>query len=232
MRESVVRYIELAVVVAACYLAAVTSVQTTLYAMLEDKFKAWWLGKFLGPYAEYLDLFLIGVAVFMVISFWRKGEEAMFGRLFSLNMLLYFPAVLEYSTFNWVGLVLDYIPEYKVTSLWVFMVGLVLQVSYLMLRYTVRFREMREELTARGAIEEDIDQVTGGQMSFLILLLVATATFTGGVYMLSGPMRTFILSNISVGGVTPVLIGLICVFILTAGLVTYLRGASESTRHQ
>ena len=68
-------------------------------------------------------------------------------------------------------------------------------------------------------------------MSFLILLLVATATFTGGVYMLTGPMRTYIMANIG-GAITPVLIGLVCVFILTAGLVTYLRGASENTRSQ
>ncbi|MCK4701952.1 hypothetical protein KAT55_01205, partial [Candidatus Bathyarchaeota archaeon] len=178
MRENVIRSVELGVALAACYMAAVTMVQTTLYERIINMITDSFIGPLLEPYMPYFNLAVMVLALALCFMLWRKGDIESFGRLFSLNMLMFFPAVLDFSTFNWVGLILDLMPSPRVTDLWVFSVGLLLQVTYLMLRYTYRFREDRVELLNRGALEEDINQVSRGQMGYLTLIVSATTATT------------------------------------------------------
>jgi len=160
MRENVIRSVELGVVLAACYMAAVTMVQTTLYDKIINMIKDSFMGPLLEPYMPYFNLAVMVLALALCFMLWRKGDIGSFSKLFSLNMLMFFFAVLDFSTFNWVGLILDLMPSPKVDDRWVFSVGLLLQVTYLLLRYTYRFREDRVELLNRGALEEDINQVS------------------------------------------------------------------------
>jgi hypothetical protein len=183
MKESFVRTIEALIALAASYMAAVTMVQTTLYNKIITKISNSFIGPVLDPYMPYFNVSIILLALFLSFSFWRKGDEIGFGRIFNLNMLMFFPSVLDYSTFNWIGLIFDLQPTPGVTHVWVFSVGLLLQVSYLMLRYTVRFRYMRGELWGRGSNEQDINDITRGQVSYLILLASITAIITGAVYL-------------------------------------------------
>ena len=226
MRESYLRSIEALVAIGASYMAAVTMVQTTLYNKILEKFSNYF-GPELDPYLPYVNIGLILVVLFISISFWRKGDEIWFGRLFSLNMLMFFPAVLDFSTFNWIGLIFDLDPIEGLSNVWVFGVGLFLQVTYLMLRYTVRFRYMRDELEGRGANQEDIDAVTGGQFGYLMLLLVITSVATGMVYF-SIPLFTSFaegpLNNIPVPHMA---VGLSMVVVIASALVYYLRSQED-----
>jgi len=119
--ETFIRTAELGLTLASTYMAAVTLLQTSLYA----KFKPLLLS--LLAYAEpllgrlhvdltFLDFALLALALFLALLFWRRGDEAGFGRLFSLNMLMFFPAVLDFSMFNWVSLILQYEPAPHISA--------------------------------------------------------------------------------------------------------------------
>ena len=226
MRENFLRTIEALVAISASYMAAVTMVQTTLYNKILDKFINYF-GPDIEPYLPYVNIGLILLVLFVSFTFWRKGDEVWFGRLFNLNMLMFFPAVLDFSTFNWIGLIFDLAPMERLSNVWVFGVGLFLQVTYLMLRYTVRFRYMRDELEGRGANQEDVDAVTGGQFGYLTLLLVITMIATGMIYF-SVPLFTSYaegpLNNIPVPHMA---VGLTMVIVIAATLVYYLRSQED-----
>jgi hypothetical protein len=230
MRENVIRSMELGLALAACYMAAVTMVQTTLYGriinMIEDSF----MGPLLEPYMMYFDLSVTVLVIALCFMLWRKGDIESFSKLFSLNMLMFFPAVLDFSTFNWVGLILDLAPSPRVTGLWVFGVGLVLQVTYLMLRYTYRFREDRVELLSRGALEEDINQVSRGQMGYLTLIVSATTVTTAVIYVAVPYLNEYLRQTLNalpyfIRGKAPVLVGVTVILWIAASLILYLRGS-------
>jgi hypothetical protein len=226
MRESYLRSIEALVAIGASYMAAVTMVQTTLYNEILEKFSNYF-GPELDPYLPYVNIGLILVVLFISISFWRKGDEIWFGRLFSLNMLMFFPAVLDFSTFNWIGLIFDLTPIEGLSNVWVFGVGLFLQVTYLMLRYTVRFRYMRDELEGRGATQEDINAVTGGQFGYLMLLLVITILATGMIYFSIPMFTSFAEGPLSNFPVPHMAVGLSMVVVIASTLVYYLRSQED-----
>lgn len=225
MKENIIRSIELGIALAAGYMGAITALQTTLYAKILGKIEASFLGEFLKPYIPYFDIAVIIAVLFIVSNLWRRGDNENYAKIFSLNMLLFFSAVLDFSSFNWIGLIFNLTPQPKVSSTWVFAVGLLLQVTYLLLRYTVRFRYTREELQNRGATEEDIEQVSRGQMGYLTMLVLATMGLTAGIYFavpfigqaLSQPLRGIPVPH--------VFIGFIVVMGISAALISYLRGA-------
>jgi hypothetical protein len=221
MKENMIRSIELGVAFVACYMAAVTMVQTSLYAKLVDMIQKSFIGPWLEPYMPYFNLAVIILVLFLAFTLWKKGDEVSFGRLFSLNMLMFFPAVLDFSTFNWVGLILNLPLATGVSAAWVFAVGLLLQVTYLMLRYTVRFRYMRDELIRRGSIDEDVDMVSSGQMGYLTLLVLSTAGLSGVIYFLVPYINQRFTEP--VGDVPIPLIGFLVVLGLSVSLILYLR---------
>jgi hypothetical protein len=227
MKENFVRTMEAIVAIAATYMAAVTMVQTTLYNKILTKISNSIIGPLIKPYMPYFNIAIILLVLFVCFSFWRKGDEVWFGRLFSLNMLMFFPSVLDFSTFNWVGLIFDLTPTPGVTHVWVFAVGLLLQLAYLMLRYTVRFRYVREELGGRGAVQEDIDNVTRGQIGYLAILTLLTGAITAAIYI-SIPYFTKIAINPLEGLPAPhILVGFLVVVIIATTTVLYLRSSSE-----
>ena len=228
MRESFVRTMEALVAIAATYMAAVTMVQTTLYSKILAKISNSFLGPTLEPYMGYFNIAVIVLVWFASFSFWRKGDEIWFGRLFSLNMLMFFPSVLDFSTFNWVGLIFDLRPIPGVTHIWVFAVGLLLQMAYLMLRYTVRFRYVREELRGRGSEEQDINDITQGQVSYLLLLMTLTAGITAGIYFVIPYLTEFAINPLMRIPAPHMLIGFVVVVLIAAATVMYLRTSSES----
>ena len=224
--ETFIRMTELGLALASTYMAAVTLLQASLYA----KFRPLLLrlgGAILGGLnidLAYLDLIPLALAMVLALLFWRRGDEAGFGRLFSLNMFMFFPAVLDFSTFNWVNLILPYDPAPRVSLPWVFGVGVLLQVTYLGLRYTVRFRELRGELIGRGAELEDVDGVSKGQMTYLALLLAGTAIITVVIYY-AAPILKGMLKLEAVGlPYMHIVIGVACTILIAAAMVIYLRG--------
>jgi len=230
MRENVIRSVELGVALAACYMAAVTMVQTTLYERIINMITDSFIGPLLEPYMPYFNLAVIVLALTLCFMLWRKGDIESFGRLFSLNMLMFFPAVLDFSTFNWVGLILGMMPSPRVTDLWVFSVGLLLQVTYLMLRYTYRFREDRVELLNRGALEEDINQVSRGQMGYLTLIVSATTATTAAIYVVVPYLNEYLQQSLNalpyfIRSKAPVFVGIIVILGIATSLILYLRGS-------
>jgi len=213
------------VAIAASYMAAVTMVQTTLYNKILTKISNSAFGPALEPYMPYFNIAVIILVLFVSFNLWRKGDEVAFGRLFSLNMLMFFPSVLDFSTFNWVGLIFDLTPTPGVTNIWVFGVGLLLQITYLMLRYTVRFRYTRQELKGRGADDQDINDITRGQVSYLVLLTTLTAGLTAGVYVAIPYMTNLAISPIEELPVPHMLVGFLVVVLIAAALVMYLRSS-------
>ncbi len=226
MKESLLRSIEALIALVATYMAAVTMVQTTLYNKLLDKLSNYF-GPSLDPYLPYINIGIIIIVLFLAFTFWRKGDEIWFGRLFNMNMLMFFPAVLDFSTFNWIGLIFDMTPIPGLSGLWVFGVGLLLQVTYLSLRYTVRFRYTRDELEGRGATMEDIDAVTRGQVGYLMLLVTLTIVATAIVYI-SIPYITQISADpLSTIPLPHMVVGLLVVVLIAGTLVYYLRSQED-----
>jgi hypothetical protein len=207
-------------------MASVTLVQTTLYHMGLE-----WLGERIQP--ELLPLFhnidLLVIALALSISFlqWKKGTEGGFARIFSLNMLLFFPAILDFSRFNWVGLVIGFVPDPGVGALWVFGVGLLLQINYLWIRHTLRFRSTRKDLLQRGATDEDINKISSGQMWYLTILMMGTALITGSIYVVTPLVRRYISEYIDYIPNPNMVIGLFTVIILSISIILYLRSGSR-----
>ena len=220
-----IRASELVVAVASTYMVAVTSVKTGIYSLLKPH-----LISVLGPLltlvgmdAEFVDIIILGLALVLSLSFWQRGDEVGFGRLFSLNMLMYFPAVLDFSTFNWVNLIFPYTPAPEVTSQWVFGVGLLLQATYLTLRYTIRFRMAREEFFERGAKTEDVDQVSKGQMGYLVGLVLGTAMVSALMYYAAPHLTKVINARIPQIPYLHLFVGVVCTLLLAGATVLYLR---------
>jgi len=139
-------------------------------------------------------------------------------------MLMFFPAVIDFSMFNWVNLILPYDPRPRVSVLWAFAVGLLLQATYLFLRYTVRFRLLQDELLGRGAEQGDVDEVSRGQMYYLASLVFGTAAISAAIYYVI-PFVVGLVS-IDVSGVPypHIVIGVACILLLASAIVYYLRG--------
>ena len=226
MKESLLRSIEALIALVATYMVAVTMVQTTLYNKLLDKVSNYF-GPPLDPYLPYINIGILLGVLFQAFTFWRKGDEVWFGRLFNMNMLMFFPAVLDFSTFNWIGLIFNLTPIPGLSGLWVFGVGLLLQVTYLSLRYTVRFRYTREELEGRGANEEDIDSVTRGQVGYLMLLVSLTIAATSIVYISIPYITQFSADSLSKLPAPHMLVGLLVVVLIAATLIYYLRSQED-----
>ena len=232
--DAYIRGSEFVVALASTYMAAVTMVQTSLYSRARPH-----IAVILGPIASSLggaptaeggsalDLIIIGMALALSFTFWRRGDEAGFGRLFSLNMLMFFPSVLDFSTFNWINLILPYESITAVTVLWVFGVGLLLQATYLTLRYTVRFRGMREELEERGADDDDVDEVSRGQMIYLVQLVAGTVAISAGVYFGYPHVNRFLMGEAAGLPYPHLIIGVIFTLLIAAGTILYLRGGGS-----
>jgi hypothetical protein len=227
--ETGIRTVELGVALASTYMVAVTLVQTSLYG----KLKPWILG-FLAPLLSsfgadptFFDIMILGGVLSLSFLAWRRGDEAGFGRLFSLNMLMFFPAVIDFSMFNWVNLIFPYDPAPQVQPFWAFGVGLLLQATYLTLRYTVRFRLIRKELIDRDAEAADVDEVSRGQMTYLVQLVLGTALISAGVYF-GVPYVNNLLRVEAAGLPYPhVIIGVACTFLIAAAIILYLRGGGN-----
>jgi hypothetical protein len=142
-------------------------------------------------------------------------------------MLMFFPSVLDFSTFNWINLILPYETITAVTIHWVFGVGLLLQATYLTLRYTVRFRGMREELEERGAEEDDIDEVSRGQMVYLGQLVAGTVVVSAGVYFGVPYVNRFLMGEAARLPYPHLVIGVVFTLLIAAGTILYLRGGGS-----
>ena len=224
-----IRSAELAVALASTYMVAVTLVQTSIYEKLKPyiMFVIGPLLNLIGADPAYLDIIVLGLVMALSFSFWRRGDEAGFGRLFSLNMLMFFPAVVAFSMFNWVNLIMPYDPSPGVTALWVFGVGLLLQVTYLALRYTVRFRMLQDELTERGAEQGDIDVVSKGQMYYLTFLVLGTTAISAGVYYLVPIMGDLVSLEAFRVPYPHMVVGAACTLLIAAATILYLRGGGR-----
>jgi hypothetical protein len=229
--ETGIRTVELGVALTSTYMVAVTLVQTSLYGKLKP-----WILSFLAPLLmsfgadpAFFDIMIMGAVLSISFFAWRRGDEAGFGRLFSLNMLMFFPAVIDFSTFNWVKLIFPYDLGSKVSNHWVFGVGLLLQATYLTLRYTVRFRGIREELIGRDADEGDVNEVSRGQMTYLVQLVLGTALISVVVYY--GVPKVSGLLNAEVSGLPypHIIIGVACTLLIAAATILYLRGGGRKT---
>jgi len=232
--ESYIRGGEFGVALVSTYMAAVTMVQTGLYAKARP-----YVSAVLGPLLSAvgvpmitegeaaLDLVVLGMVLTLSFMSWRKGNEAGFARIFTLNMLMFFPAVLDFSTFNWINLIVPYDPGVSLSAFWVFGVGLLLQATYLTLRYTARFRGISAELIARGAEDGDVDEVSWGQLVYLIELVVGTALISAGVYYGVPYVNRFMMGEVTGLPYPHVIIGLVCTLLIAAGTILYLRGERQ-----
>ncbi|KON29887.1 hypothetical protein AC482_05295 [miscellaneous Crenarchaeota group-15 archaeon DG-45] len=227
--ETYIRTAELGLALASTYLTAVSLLQTSLYV----RFKPLVLSllsrgeALLGAMRvdlAYFDLSLLILAMLLSLLFWRRGGEAGFGRLFSLNMLMFFPCVLDFSMFNWINLILPYDPAPSLPPIQVFGVGLLLQATYIALRNTVRFRDVRRELEGRGAEAEDVDAVSRGQMAYLALLMAGTAAVVASIYYATPLVKGLITLEAEGLPYPHVVIGLACSVLIALATIIYLRG--------
>ena len=86
---------------------------------------------------------------------------------------------------------------------------------------------MRGELWGRGSNEQDINDITRGQVSYLILLASLTALITGAVYLLLPYLTNMAINPLGELPIPHILIGFLVVTFIAATLVMYLRSNSE-----
>lgn len=99
-----------------------------------------------------------------------------------------------------------------------------------MLRYTYRFREERVELLSRGALEEDINQVSRGQMGYLTLIVSATAATTAFIYVVVPYLNEYLQQLLNslpyfIRSKAPVFVGIIVILGIATSLILYLRSS-------
>lgn len=212
------------------YMTAVTLFQTSIYAKIRPILLRYG-GPILGGFRidiAYFDLVLLALVLVLSALFWRQGDEVAFGWLFSLNMIIFFPAVIDFSMFNWVDLLLSYDPSPRVTPLWVVGVGLLLQATYIGLRSMVRFRGVREELTDRGAAMDDVEEVSKGQMIYLGELLMGTVAITALIYIITLPLKSLLRFGNTGLPYIHMLIGVACTIVIAAGTLIYLQSQGRT----
>jgi hypothetical protein len=232
--ETGIRIVELGVAISSTYMAAITMIQTSLYI----KIKSWLLGYLLpviasmGANPAFFDIMIVGAVIALSFLSWRKADIAGFGRIFSLNMLMFFPAVIDYSMFNWVTMIMPYGgPEnwtfWDINARWVFGVGLLLQATYLTLSYTARFKGVRKELIEREAELADIDEVSKGQMIYLAELVISAVVLSIGVYY-GVPYISKLISSQASGLPFPhIIIGVVTSLIIASAIILYLRSGEK-----
>jgi len=229
--ETYIRGVELGVALASTYMVAVTMLQTSLYAKFKPN-----VVNILGPILisfgadpHYVDIFILFLVMALSFLFWRGGREADYGKLFTLNMLMFFPSVLDFSMFNWVNLIMPYEAEPKVSAIWVFGVGLLLQTTYLTLRYTAIFKEVRDELEGRGAENSDLDKVSRGQMGYLVVLVISTAVISTVVYSAFPFIQNLLNVELTGYPYPHLIIGVVGTFLIAGATILYLRGGGGET---
>ena len=232
--ETGIRIVELGVAITSTYMAAITMIQTSLYV----KIKSWLLGYLLpviasmGANPAFFDIMIVGAVIALSFLSWRKADIAGFGRIFSLNMLMFFPAVIDYSMFNWVTMIMPYGgPEnwtfWDINARWVFGVGLLLQATYLTLSYTARFKGVRKELIEREAELTDIDDVSKGQMIYLAELVIGAVVLSIGIYY-GVPYISKLISSQASGLPFPhIVIGVVTSLIIASAIILYLRSGEK-----
>jgi len=228
--QTYIRTAELGVALFTTYMTTVTLFQTSIYAKIRPMLLRYG-GPILGGFRidiAYFDLALLVLAIVLSALFWRQGDEASFGWLFSMNMILFFPAVIDFSMFNWVDLLLSYDPSPRVTPLWVFGVGILLQATYIGLRSMIQFRGVREELMGRGAAMDDVDDVSKGQMIYLGELMVGTAAITAFIYVATSPLKSLLKFRGTGLPYSHMIIGVACTIIIAAGTLMYLRSQGRT----
>lgn len=225
VKESIVRSTELVISLVSSYLASITLIQTTLYATalswVRDR-----IAEELIPFLNQLDLLIIASSIVLCVLLWKRGTEVSFDRLFMMNMFLFFPAVLDFSSFNWVALIFGLVPLGELSAMWVFGVGILLQVTYLWLRHTIRIRFTREELEERGAREEDLDRITGGQMWYLGVISSGASLTSVLIYLAIPHLQRWIIRRVYEIPYPHILIGLVSALLLSGTLIFYLHGSS------
>jgi len=226
--EQYIRGAELFIALISTFLVGYTMLNTSIYFNIRP-----YAQQIFGPIlmlfglpAALIDYVLLTIVLSLSFLLWRVGTDVSFGRIFTLNMLLYFPSVIDFSTFNWIKLILPYTETSDLTRLWVFGVGISLQVTYLFLRYTVRFRYGRDEFINRGAEIEDVDKVSWGQMYYLSALVGGTAMICFVLFSLQELSRTF-LDITSMIPSPHVIIGIFISLLIAGATVAYLRDSSK-----
>lgn len=228
--EMLVRISELGLILASTYLTAVTFIKTSLYVETLKPLLFFILGSAkpileqIRNYLPYFEMIVLILAVLTALMFWRRGDEISFGRLFSLNMIMYFPAVIDFSLFNWINLVMPYEAGQNISALWVLGVGILLQSTYIVIRYTVRFRELRQELIGRGAEISDVDDVTKNQMAYLSLITFITAVILFIIYYFTPLVKGLLRFEFAWLPYPHVVIGIACTLLISVATFIYLKG--------
>jgi len=226
--EQYIRGTELFIALISTFLVGYTMLNTSVYYNIRP-----YTQQIFGPIlilfglpAALIDYVLLAIVLTFSFLLWRKGTDVSFGRIFTLNMLLYFPSVIDESTFNWIKVILPYTETSNLDASWVFGVGISLQITYLFLRYTVRFRRGRDELINRGAEMEDVNKVSWGQMYYLSALVGGTAIICFVLYKL----QEFSKQYLDITAIIPsphVIIGIAISLLIAGATVAYLRDSSN-----
>jgi hypothetical protein len=220
--ERAIRGVELLLAAVSTYLSALLLVKSGLYQEMKGYLSA--ILSTLGlPLDAYMDMLTISAAVILSLHLWRRGSESSYAHLFSLNLLMFFPAVLDYSLFNWVELILPYNPN-PGTPLLTFSIGLLLQATYLTIRSTLLVRHIRDELLGRGAEPEDVDVISKGQMAYLTLTLTASALILAAIYLALPYLEALLLMEVLRVPYTHIIIGVSATLLIALATLFFLRG--------
>lgn len=219
--EKAIRGVELFFTAISTYLSALLLVKSGLYQGIRGHLLTL-LSPLALPIDTYLDMLIISIAVVLSLHLWRRGSESSYGRLFSLNLLMFFPAILDYSLFNWVELILPYDPNLGM-SLLTFIVGIFIQLTYLTIRSTLLIRYTRDELLGRGAEPEDVDSISKGQVAYLFLILMTSTLILFTIYLALPHLEALLRAEVLRVPYTPILIGFSATLLIAIATLLFLK---------
>jgi len=219
--ERFIRGLELLLAVVSTYLSSLLLVKSGLYQEMRG-----YLSTLLAPLGlpldAYMDMAILSTSLLLSLLLWKRGSEMAYARLFSLNLLMFFPPVLDYSLFNWVELILPYSPA-PGTPLLVFVAGLLLQSTYLTIRSTLLVRHIRGELLGRGAEPRDVDAISRGQMAYLALTLTASILILAAVYLALPRLEGLLRAEVLMVPYTHIIIGVSATILIAVATLLFLK---------
>jgi len=225
-----IRFLELAITFASCYLAVGSFFHSFVYALIKQ-FVAGLLARVDVSYAltgvnpDVILPQLISVLVFIVaFYYWLFGSRANVLSIYNFNMVLFLPEALTFSQLDWSRLL--GVPRFFLTERGfseVLITGLVIVAGYVVLFMNGRFLEARAAIERRGALGEEADLVFVSQsmISFLVITVSFMVVFGASFVVPIVKARVHELLRTQV--YRYILLGAVSSIIVSASLLVYYR---------
>jgi hypothetical protein len=225
-----VRFLELAITFASCYLAVGSFFHSFIYTLIKQ---------FVSAQLARLDISytltmvdpdvilpqLISVLVFIVaLYYWLFGSRSNVLSIYSFNIALFLPEALTFSQLDWLNLF--YVPELFLTDRSfsnLLITGLVIVAGYIVLLMTNRFLEIKTATERRGAQSEEADLVFVNQSTIALIMIAVSLVVVFGASFMVPMIKAQVHGLLQTQVYRYILLGIISSIIISASLIVFYR---------